>query len=281
MLVDNAMDLVEAVMPPPTDEQFEARLTAALARCAQVGLTGVHDAGMDLRTFSLLKRWDAAGRLPLRVYAMADGQGADRETYLELGPFQGRPAGDARGEVPAGRGAGQPGRGAARSRTATSRARAGLLLLSPEEFEARVRAFMARGFQVAIHAIGDRANTLVLDTLLRVAGPTGAASGRHRVEHAQMLRLEDIAKLGAAGLIASVQPTHATSDMPWAETRLGPERLKGAYAWQRAEGGGGDAGAGERLPDRAAGRARGAVRGAHAAGRGGPARGRVVPATSA
>jgi predicted amidohydrolase YtcJ len=108
----------------------------------------------------------------------------------------------------------------------------GLLLLAPEELEARAQAFMARGFQVCIHAIGDRANTLVVDVLLRGAERTGTQALRHRVEHAQILRLEDIRRLGAAGLVASVQPTHATSDMPWAHTRLGRERLRGAYAWR-------------------------------------------------
>jgi predicted amidohydrolase YtcJ len=91
---------------------------------------------------------------------------------------------------------------------------------------------MARGFQVCIHAIGDRANTLVLDVLLRASEETGTRELRHRVEHAQILRPEDIRRLGEAGLVASVQPTHATSDMPWAQTRLGPERLQGAYAWR-------------------------------------------------
>ncbi|HSP81695.1 MAG TPA: amidohydrolase family protein, partial [Myxococcaceae bacterium] len=89
VLVDNAMDLVFAVLPPPTEAQREAQLAAALAHCARVGLTGVHDAGMDLRTFRLLKRWDAEGRLPLRVYAMADGQGADHEAYLSQGLWEG------------------------------------------------------------------------------------------------------------------------------------------------------------------------------------------------
>jgi predicted amidohydrolase YtcJ len=108
----------------------------------------------------------------------------------------------------------------------------GLLLMEPEELSARTWAFMERGFQVCIHAIGDRANTLVVDTLIRASAGTGTKALRHRVEHAQILRPEDIEKLGEAGLVASVQPTHATSDMGWAEARLGAERLKGAYAWR-------------------------------------------------
>ncbi|MDY7225883.1 amidohydrolase [Hyalangium rubrum] len=237
VLVDNAMDLVFAVMPPPTDAQFEAQLAAALARCAEGGMTGVHDAGMDLRTFQLLKRWDAEGRLPLRVYVMVDGMGPDREAFLAMGPFQGDKLTARAVKLSADGALGS--RGAALHASYSDEAgHQGLLLLSPEEYEARVRAFVGKGFQVATHAIGDRANTLVLDTLLRVAGPEGVRAGRHRVEHAQVMRLEDITRLGQSGFIASVQPTHATSDMPWAQARVGPERLRGAYAWQRLKAAG-------------------------------------------
>jgi hypothetical protein len=231
VLVDNAMELVARVVPPPTDEQLEARLSAALERCAQVGLTGVHDAGMDLRTFRMLQTWDMAGRLPVRVYAMADGQGEERHTYLELGTYGGRML-----EMKAVKflldGA-LGSRGAALHEPySDAPGETGLLLMEPEELASRTWAFMERGFQVCVHAIGDRANTLVVDTLIRASAATGTKPLRHRVEHAQILRPEDIRKLGEAGLVASVQPTHATSDMGWAEERLGAERLKGAYAWR-------------------------------------------------
>ncbi|AKQ69307.1 hypothetical protein A176_006219 [Myxococcus hansupus] len=231
VLVDNAMDVVSAVMPPPSRAQLEARLRAALTRCAQVGLTGVHDAGMELDAFRMLQSWDAAGTLPLRVYAMAAGQGDERHTYLDQGPWQGR--------MLAMRSVKFLSDGALGSRGAALHedycdepGQRGLLLLPPEELASRAHAFMARGFQVCIHAIGDRANTLVLDVLLRASEATGTQALRHRVEHAQILRVDDIRRLGAAGLVASVQPTHATSDMRWADARLGQARLKGAYAWR-------------------------------------------------
>ncbi|WP_375770399.1 amidohydrolase [Archangium gephyra] len=231
VLVDNAMDLVAKVVPPPTDEQLEARLSAALERCAQVGLTGVHDAGMDLRTFRKLQTWDMAGRLPVRVYAMADGQGEDRHTYLELGTYAGRMLEMKSVKFLLDGALGS--RGAAMHASYSDAAgETGLLLMELEELSRRAWAFMERGFQVCVHAIGDRANTLVVDTLIRASAATGTKPLRHRVEHAQILRPEDIRKLGEAGLVASVQPTHATSDMGWAEARLGAERLKGAYAWK-------------------------------------------------
>jgi len=83
---------------------------------------------------------------------------------------------------------------------------------------------------VAVHAIGDRANSLVIDVLSRLSAAKKDA--RHRVEHAQVLRGEDLQRMQQAGLVASMQPTHATSDMPWAEVRVGPERLAFAYAWR-------------------------------------------------
>ncbi|WP_171817779.1 amidohydrolase [Pyxidicoccus fallax] len=237
ILVDNAMDLVFAVLPPPTDAQHEAQLAAALARSAQAGLTSVHDAGMDLRTFRLFQRWDKEGKLPVRVYVMADGQSAERETYLKEGPFQGNHLTMRAVKLSLDGALGS--RGAALHHDYSDEpGHKGLLLLTPEEYEARVKAFMARGFQVCTHAIGDRANTLVLDALTRAAEATGTKDGRHRVEHAQVMRLEDIDRLGRSGFIASVQPTHATSDMPWAETRVGPERIRGAYAWQRLKASG-------------------------------------------
>ncbi|HZI15799.1 MAG TPA: amidohydrolase [Myxococcus sp.] len=237
ILVDNAMDLVGAVLPPATDAQHEARMTAALARAAQAGLTGVHDAGMDPRTFRLFQRWDREGKLPLRVYAMADGMSQAREAYLNDGPYQGDMLTLRAVKLMVDGALGS--RGAALHEDYSDEpGHKGLLVLSPEEYESRVRAFMAKGFQVCTHAIGDRGNTLVLDALIRATEATGGKDGRHRVEHAQVMRLEDIDRLGKHGFIASVQPTHATSDMPWAEARVGPQRIRGAYAWQRLKASG-------------------------------------------
>ncbi|NTX06550.1 amidohydrolase [Myxococcus sp. CA040A] len=237
ILVDNAMGLVYAVLPSLTEAELAAQLTAALSRAARAGLTGVHDAGMDLRTFRLLQRWDKERKLPLRVYAMADGQSADRETYLREGPYQGERLTLRAVKLVLDGALGS--RGAALHQDYSDEpGHRGLLMMTPEEYERRVRSFMAGGFQVCTHAIGDRANTLVLDTLLRAAEATGTRDGRHRVEHAQVMRPEDIDRLGRGGFLASVQPTHATSDMPWAEARVGAERIRGAYAWQRLKASG-------------------------------------------
>lgn len=192
---------------------------------------------MDARTFRLFQRWDKEGKLPLRIYAMADGQMGDHAWYLAQGTFQGKMLTLRAVKLSADGALGS--RGAALHQDYSDEpGHRGLLLLSPEEYDKRVRAFIARGFQVCTHAIGDRANTLVLDTLTRAMQDAGTKDARHRVEHAQVMRLEDIDRLGKGGFIASVQPTHATSDMPWAETRVGPERIRGAYAWQRLKASG-------------------------------------------
>ncbi|MBF5043502.1 MULTISPECIES: amidohydrolase [Myxococcaceae] len=237
VLVDNAMGLVYRAIPEPTDAQREARMLAALQHCAEAGLTGVHDAGMSLADYRVLQRLDAAGKLPLRVYVMADGRGQDKDAFLQLGPQQGhlltmRAVKFTMDGALGSRGA------ALHEPYSDAPGERGLLVISPEEYDKRARAFMARGFQVATHAIGDRANTLVLDVLTRAADDTHTRNLRHRVEHAQIMRLEDIDRLGRDGFIASVQPTHATSDMPWAEDRVGHARLAGAYAWQRLKAAG-------------------------------------------
>ena len=109
----------------------------------------------------------------------------------------------------------------------------GLLFRDDEAVEATVRAAMACGLQVNTHAIGDRANRQVLDAYETAIEATGGGPGRHRIEHSQILSLDDIRRFADLGIIASVQPTHATSDMPWAGDRLGEDRLAGAYAWRR------------------------------------------------
>lgn len=229
VLVDNAMEAVERLLPPLDQAQRESHLRAALSHCASMGLTEVHDAGMDLPTFELLRRWDEAGRLPLRVYAMAAGQGDEASEYLERGTFHGRHLTLRAVKFLLDGALGS--RGAAFDEPYDDEPSSlGLLLLSPDELEQKSRAFAERGFQVAVHAIGDRANRLVIDLLERLERER--PGGRHRVEHAQVLHPSDISRLARANLVASMQPLHATRDMAWIESRIGRERIQGAYAWK-------------------------------------------------
>lgn len=230
VLIDNAMDLLRDVLPKLTDAQRQERLGAAFKRLVSVGLTEVHDAGMDFDTFTLLQQWDAVGLLPIRVYAMAAGQDVDAAPYLERGPFTGRllTLRSVKFYLDGALGS----RGAALHRPySDDPAHSGLLLLTPEEFAARAHRFIERGFQINVHAIGDRANTLALD-FFETLTPEQRTTLRPRVEHAQVVRREDLPRFGRLGVIASMQPSHCTSDMEWADERLGPDRLPGAYPWK-------------------------------------------------
>lgn len=242
VLIDNAMDLVATKIPAASDGDLQKHLKLALETCARLGLTQVHDAGMDLRTFRLLQQWDMLGVLPVRLYVMADGQGAEAEQFLGLGTFSGRHLELKTVKLYVDGALGS--RGAALHAPYSDEAGStGLLLLSLAEFEKRASEFNERGFQVAVHAIGDRANTLSLDVLSKLNPAL-----RHRVEHAQVLTAADVSRFAKSGVIASFQPTHATSDMPWAEARLGPERVKFAYAWRSVIDAGGKVAFGSDFP---------------------------------
>lgn len=227
VLVDNAIDLVSAKLPQATDEQLQQQLKLAIETCARLGLTQVHDAGMNMRTLRLLQSWDMLGVLPVRLYVMADAQSeADAEQFLGQGTFSGRHVEVRAVKLVLDGALGSRGAALHEPYSDDPKQR-GHLLLTPEEFAHRASAFSAAGFQVAVHAIGDRANSLVLETLKSLD-----RKQRHRVEHAQVLSADDVGKFAQYGLIASFQPTHATSDMPWVASRLGAERSRFAYAWK-------------------------------------------------
>ena len=226
VLIDNAMDAVTAKIPAPTQIELQLQLKVALETCARLGLTQVHDAGMELTTFRQLQQWDMLGALPVRLYVMADGQGDQAEEYLGLGTFTGRHLEMKAVKLLIDGALGSRG-AALHAPYSDEPSQQGLLLLTPEVFEERAKSFAERGFQVAVHAIGDRANSVVLEGLSKLDPKL-----RHRVEHAQVLTEADVEKFKKHGLIASFQPTHATSDMPWAPARLGPGRTRFAYAWK-------------------------------------------------
>ena len=234
IFVDEAMKLVEGTIPPPSHEVYAEALERALATAVKFGLTGVHDAGVSLEQLGLYRRFADAGRLPLRIYAMADGDQQALAALCAMGRY--RHAGG-RLEMRAVKlyidGA-LGSRGAAMLEDYSDEpGHRGLLITDPATFETAVRKARDCGLQAASHAIGDRGNRLVLDTYARVLGDDAKSDHRWRVEHAQVIALDDIPRFAALGVIASMQPTHATSDMPWAQDRVGPERIAGAYAWQR------------------------------------------------
>ena len=235
VLVDNATDLVTRLTPPLSAQQLAAGLDAGLAELASVGLTGVGDMGIDREMFALYKRHAEQGKLTARVYAMISDTGEDFDAISKDGPQIGYG-----NDFLTVRGVKLYADGALGSRGAALLApysdnpgNSGLLFQTPEALTAMIGKALARNYQVAVHAIGDKANHVVLDSFAAAYQRHGGEQLRNRIEHAQVVALEDIPRFVTLHLIASMQPTHAASDMNMAEQRVGPERIKGAYAWQR------------------------------------------------
>ncbi len=232
VFVDGAKRLVESHLPEPTPAEAAAALDKALAIMASVGLTGAADMGVDSGTWRLYRAFDVRHRLTARITVMAGGIDA-LHAIAPNGPVGW--TGDERLSL---LGVKLYADGALGSRGAWLKAdysdapgNRGLRFHSDAELRGWVDDATRHGFQVATHAIGDAANAQVLDAYARVPAATRATL-RLRIEHAQVVDPADLPRFAALGVIASMQPTHATSDKNMAESRLGAARLAGAYAWQ-------------------------------------------------
>jgi predicted amidohydrolase YtcJ len=230
VLIDRAMGLVSRRIPPPTREQIKQRLARAAQHCARLGLTTVHDAGVSAEDLAAYRELIAEKRLPVRVYAMIRGEGALWLEYVARGPEIGSRLTVRSIKLMADGALGSRG-AALKEPYSDEPANRGLLILDRTAIERVARTAVSSGFQVNTHAIGDRANRAVLDAYAAALG--GRNDHRFRIEHAQVVALEDIPLFARYSVIASMQATHATSDMRWAQLRLGPRRVLGAYAWQR------------------------------------------------
>ena len=230
VFIDHAQALVARKIPEPTKVQVKRQLEVAARECARLGLTTVHDAGVSGEVLGAYRELIREGKLPVRVYAMIGGDGPLWRSYLAKGPEINERLTVRTIKLVADGAMGS--RGAAFWQPyADDPGNTGLLMLSREQIEKIGREAYDHGFQVATHAIGDRANRTVLDAYAAVL--KGRNDRRWRVEHAQIVSLPDFALFAQNDVIASVQATHATSDMRWVEKRLGPDRIAGAYAWQR------------------------------------------------
>ena len=231
ILIDLAQDVIRGLVPVPSEERFDQAVRDTIAECLAKGLTGAHEPGLDLSAVASYTRLIERGQFPFRVFAALSGKKAWGR-YRDGAP---ETVGDGRlvvGAVKLWLDGALGSRGAAlHSPYCDDPANTGLVLVPPEDVERLTREVSARGFHVWVHAIGDRANTMVLDVFERVRADGGPPS-RLRVEHAQILTPADIPRFARLGVVPSMQPTHCTSDMRWAGERLGPERLAGAYAWR-------------------------------------------------
>ena len=234
VFIDNAKGLVDRVVPGATPAQTREAILAAIAEANKWGLVGIHDAGQSRQTIEIYESLAREGKYSLRNYVMISGDSANVAWFMRIGP----------------RSALYDGRlwvrtfklyadGALGSRGAAMLApysddhdNTGLLLTPPRDIQRIATMALRRGFQVATHAIGDRGNRVVLDAYDAALRAVPVPDHRFRVEHAQVISQEDIPRFALLGVIPSMQGSHQTSDMRWAEARVGPERIKGAYAWR-------------------------------------------------
>lgn len=239
MLIDNAVDLVQRHVPPLTNEDLVRALAAGAERSARLGWTQLQIPGTNWNEIEQICRLYAAGRIRIRLYAAIDGPGPDAERLLALGrKYQ---SCDPRLTVRAIKlymdGA-LGSRGAALEQPySDSPASTGLLRIAPEEILRIATAGLKSGIQIQTHAIGDRGNRIALDQYERALAevPPGAravAEPRLRIEHVQIIGAADMPRFEKLGVIASMQTSHAISDMLFAPARLGPARIAGAYAWR-------------------------------------------------
>jgi predicted amidohydrolase YtcJ len=234
ILLDEAISLVRDVVPAHTREMKKSLMVSAAHACLAAGLTGTHEMGIGSETVGIYHELYEAGELPFRITAYYDGDADDLDSVLTAGPGE-----DFAGGMFSIAGVKFFGDGSLGARSAAmledysdDPGNRGIIVTDPEVLYKKVLACHRAGFQVATHAIGDRANRIVLDIYEKVLEEEPGSGLRHRIEHAQILSSEDIGRFASLGVIPSMQFTHCTSDMPWAGDRVGNSRLEGAYAWR-------------------------------------------------
>ncbi|HQR67537.1 MAG TPA: amidohydrolase [Thermoanaerobaculia bacterium] len=232
IFVDNAEALVVRAIGDPTPAARRRYLAAGMKAAAASGLTGVGDAsGFDRTGLDVLRAMAREKALPVRLYATVGAETKDLEGLLREGRV-------AEGRLTV-RAVKMYADGALGSRGAAllsdysdDPGNRGLVLTPPGKMDEIALACAKAGWQLWTHAIGDRGNRLALDAYEKALAAARPNDARFRIEHAQVVAPEEIPRFAKLGVIASMQPTHATSDMPWAEARLGPVRIRGAYAWR-------------------------------------------------
>jgi predicted amidohydrolase YtcJ len=236
ILVDNAVDLVKAVIPKPGKEEIKRSLLAAQKNCFAVGLTTVDDAGLEKNIIDAMDEFQKSGELKMRIYAMLTDNKENADYYMRNGPYKTDRLNVRSFKFYADGALGS--RGACLIEPYSDKPeQRGFLLDSMGHYKYSSR-YLSRKFQINTHCIGDSAVRMMLN----IFQDTPMREARWRIEHFQVTTAEDIAKLKMLNssqmrgqeiimLIPSVQPTHATSDMYWVKDRLGPERVKYAYAY--------------------------------------------------
>jgi len=239
IFIDKAKPLIEDFFPPQSPDELERSILLASQACVRMGLTEVHDMNDSLE-IDVYKKLIGENKLPLRIYAALDGTSSPWMSGKFSRPITGF-GNDAKhpSDMLTVRAMKLYMDGALGSRGAAlfeeyndDPGNRGVTYMGEKELEVAVMASAQKGFQACVHAIGDRANHIVLNVYERVLKAMPAGDYRFRIEHVQVLSRDDIRRFKELAVLPSMQPVHCTSDMYWAEARLGPERVKGAYAWR-------------------------------------------------
>ena len=228
VLVDKASDLAYAILPAPSVEKKIRALKKAEAIAFENGLTTVDDAGLNRDIIELIDSLHTSKQLKIRVYGMISNAKENLEHYLNKGISQTERLTIRSVKVYADGALGSRG-AALKSPYADDPKNTGLFLTTKQQIEDLALVLAEKGFQMNTHAIGDAANQVVLDAYTKAL--VDVEDPRWRVEHAQVVEKQDLEKFGPK-VIPSVQPTHATSDMEWADERLGEERVQNAYTYK-------------------------------------------------
>lgn len=234
VFIDNATGLIYRVIPPPSHEQLRRAAAAAIGECHRWGITAIGEARTSAAALEVFHEMGRNGTLLLRNYTRLEDDADLITSHMERGQINGAYNGRlwVRGIKLFADGA-LGSRGAALLEPYSDDPKnTGLLRVSKTHIQDVAQRALRAAFQVSVHAIGDRANRMVLDAYEAALLNTPRSDHRLRIEHAQVLSPQDIPRLAKLGLIASMQTTHQISDMGWAQGRLGPQRIKGAYAWR-------------------------------------------------
>ncbi|ESP95146.1 amidohydrolase [Pseudoalteromonas luteoviolacea] len=233
IFIDKAEPLILKHVPKRTPAQLNTALDKAAAHLLSLGITSVHDAGIDEATWRLYKNRSEQRSMPLRIYAMLSASDPSLEKMLKAGIVKEQTDYLTIRSVKIYADGALGSRGAALLKDYKDRpGHRGLMLEQQPALEALIRQSVKHGFSAHTHAIGDRANRIVLNSYKTVFKETGGKLLRNRIEHAQIVDTDDIPRFKSLKIIPSMQPVHATSDMHMAQQRLRESQLTGAYAWQ-------------------------------------------------
>lgn len=228
ILIDNAIGLVRSEVPRATPDQVKATLLQAQENCFAVGLTTVDDCGLSFTEVEFIDSIQKAGDLKMRIYGMLSDADRNYDYIFKKGKIKTDRLNVRSFKVYADGALGS--RGACLLEPYSDRPGwRGFLLSDLGHFDSVAKIIYEKGFQMCTHAIGDSGNRAILNIYAKYL--KGKNDLRWRIEHAQVINQNDFALFGNNNVIPSVQPTHATSDMYWAGDRLGPVRVKGAYAF--------------------------------------------------